>query len=114
MMQVRDFIDSDGLPIVAITGDVDLHHSADLRAVLNQHAEAKCPVLLVDVTEVEYMDSAGIATLVEYMQQAIKYRGRFAVGGANERLRTIFDIVRLGEIFTVRPTAAEAKAALQA
>jgi len=111
-MQAREHVDSDGLHIVELSGEVDLNHAPELRDVLGSHATARRPKLLVDVSQVEYMDSAGIATLIEYVQRAIEYGGRFALAGAQQRLKAVFDLVRLGEVFPIRPTVAEAKAAL--
>jgi len=111
-MLARENIDGNGLHVISLSGDVDLYQAPNLRAVLAAHAEAKRPSLVVDVSEVPYMDSAGIATLIEYVQQASRFGGQLALAGANNRLRAIFDLVRLGEIFPIRPTVAEAKAAL--
>jgi anti-sigma B factor antagonist len=113
-MQARQHVDEDGLHIVELSGEVVLQHAPELRSVLGAHAEAKRPRLLVDVSGVEYMDSAGIATLIEYVQLSISFGGRFALAGAQQRLRAIFELVRLGEVFPIRPTVAEAKSALSA
>ena len=106
--------DEDGVQILALSGEIDLENSNELRALLARHAEANRPRLVVDFSEVTYIDSSGLATLVEYMQKALKFGGRFALAGLNERLRTVFDLARLGEIFAIHPTTAEAKAALLA
>ena len=111
-MQAREHIDENGVHIVELSGEVDLHHSPRLREVLLGHAEAKRPVLLLDLSEVSYIDSSGLATMIEYLQKALKYKGRLALTGVSERLRTIFDLARLGEIFAIHPNVAEAKAAL--
>jgi anti-sigma B factor antagonist len=113
-MQARQHVDPDGLHIVELSGEVDLHHAPELRSVLGEHADAKRSALVVDVSGVEYMDSAGIATLIEYVQRSMAFGGRFALAGARERLRAIFELVRLGEVFPIRPTVAEAKSALDA
>ena len=110
-MQAREHVE-DGLHIVALSGEIDLSRSPELRALLEVHAKAKRAVLLVDFTEVKYIDSSGLATLIEYVQKIGKFRGRFALGGVNARLRTVFDLARLGEIFPIHGTVEEAKAAL--
>jgi anti-sigma B factor antagonist len=112
-MQVREHVE-DGLPIVALSGEIDLHHSPELRALLDAHAKAKRPALLLDFTEVQYIDSSGLATLIEYVQKTYKFQGKLALGGVGERLRTIFDLARLGEIFPIHASLTEARAALTA
>jgi anti-sigma B factor antagonist len=111
-MHAREHTDENGIHVVEVSGEVDLHHSPRLREVLMAHAEAKRSPLLLDLTQVSYMDSSGLATLIEYLQRALKYQGKFAIGGVSERLRTIFDLARLGEVFTIRSTVSDAKAAL--
>jgi anti-sigma B factor antagonist len=110
-MQVRELI-AEGLHIVQITGEVDMARSPELRAVLAVHAEARCPALLLDFTEVKYIDSSGLATLVEYVQKSSAFGGKFAVGGLRANVRTIFEMVRLNEVFPVHPSVADARAAL--
>ncbi len=110
-MQVRELIDG-GLHILQIAGEVDMARSPELRSVLAVHADAKRAALLIDFTEVKYIDSSGLATLVEYVQKSAAFGGRLALGGLSESVRTIFDMVRLDEIFTIRATLAEARAAL--
>lgn len=111
-MQARDHVDDDGLHIVELSGEVDLHHAVELREILAAHADEKRPALAVDFTGVTYIDSSGLATLIEYLQRSMGYGGKFALGGVNERLRTVFDIARLDQVFAIHPTLAEAKAAL--
>lgn len=111
-MQTREHVDATGVHVVELSGEVDLHHSVELREILARHADAKRPLLALDMTGVEYIDSAGLATLVEYLQRSIQYQGRLALGGVSERIRTIFDIARLDQVLSIHPTIDEAKAAL--
>jgi anti-sigma B factor antagonist len=110
-MEAREHVE-DGLHIVALSGEIDLHRSPELRTLLDAHAKAKRPALLLDFSAVDYIDSSGLATLIEYVQKAYKFRGQFALGGVNERLRTIFDLARLGEVFPIHASLTEARAVL--
>jgi len=110
-MQTRDFTE-DGLHILAIDGEIDLARSPELREVLSTHAKARRPVLIVDFKGVTYVDSSGLATLIEYVRKAQAYGGSFALVNVNERVQTIFDLVRLSEFLSIFPTLADAKTAL--
>ena len=112
-MKTREFTE-DGLHIVAIEGEIDLARSPELREVLHAHAKARRPALIVDFQGVSYVDSSGLATLIEYVRKAQAYRGRFALVHVNERVQTIFDLVRLREFLSIYPTLADAKTALLA
>ncbi len=101
-----------GLLTIKLSGEIDLQHSPKLRQLLQGKVSLKAAVILLDFTEVKYIDSSGLATLVEYYKSARSYSGRLAVAGLSNRVRSIFDLVRLGEIFGVFATLTEAKDAL--
>ena len=66
----------DGAHVVAIRGDVDLYSSPEARKVILEQAQCTNEKLIVDLTGVEYMDSSGVATLVEGLQAMEKRGGR--------------------------------------
>ncbi len=105
---------ANGVTTLKITGEVDLHASPQLRAELQHCALEKAPVLLVDFTNVEYIDSSGLATFIEYVRDAESFKGKIALFGLKKKVRTIFDLVRLNELFTLTETAESAQAALAA
>jgi anti-sigma B factor antagonist len=112
-MQARERIE-EGLYILQLEGDIDLASSPELRSVLAGHARARRPVLLLDFSDVSYVDSSALATIVEYARLAQNFSGRFALVGLNERVRTVFELVRLHEFLPIHKTVAEARAALGA
>lgn len=112
-MQTREFSDG-GLHILAIEGEIDLARSPELREVLHAQAKARRPSLVLDFKGVTYVDSSGLATLIEYVRKAHDFGGRFALVNVSERVQTIFDLVRLSEFLSIYPTLADAKAALLA
>jgi anti-sigma B factor antagonist len=95
--------------IVKLAGEIDLQHSPKLRQLLQHKVVERPSILLLDFTEVTYIDSSGLATLVEYYKNARPYSGRLAVAGLSNRVRSIFELVRLGEIFGVYTTVSEAE-----
>jgi anti-sigma B factor antagonist len=97
-----------------LVGEIDLHASPDLRKELQACAAAKLPVLLVDFSGVDYIDSSGLATFIEYVRDAAGFGGKIALFGLKKKVRTIFDLVRLNELFTITESADEAQAALAA
>jgi len=101
------------LSILHVQGDIDLHHSPKLRALLQSKISSKCPQLLINFTEVNYIDSSGLATLVEYYQGCRPFSGKIALAALSPRVQSVFDLVRLGEIFPIYPSLDEAKTALE-
>ena len=110
-MQI-DKLEKDGLIILKISGEIDLHASPDLRASLLACAKAKVPCLLLDFTDVIYIDSSGLATLIEYAREIEPFAGKLGLFGLQKKVRTIFDLVRLNELFVIGASADEAVAIL--
>ena len=100
--------------IISLEGDIDLNHSPKLRTLFQSKIQAKCPALLLDFEAVQYIDSSGLATLVEYYQGSRPYSGKIALACLSTRVHSVFDLVRLGEIFPIFPTIQEARQSLMA
>lgn len=98
--------------VLKLTGEIDLHASPGLRAELSECLAARTPKLLLDFSEVTYIDSSGLATLIEYVRESGKFKGRLALFGLQKKVRTIFDLVRLNELFSICATADEAQVVL--
>ena len=99
---------SDGeVTTLQITGEIDLHASPVLRQKLQASVKAKTPILLLDFSGVDYIDSSGLATLIEYVRECSEFSGKFALFALQKKVRTIFDFVRLNELFVIGASADE-------
>jgi anti-sigma B factor antagonist len=103
-----------GTPILQIEGEIDLHASPTLRAGLHEFVEARTPVLLIDFTAVAYIDSSGLATLIEYVRDSKAFGGKFALFGLQPKVKMVFELVRLNELFTIAESKEAALAAVAA
>ncbi len=112
-MEIRKS-EAPGAHILQIEGEIDLHASPALRAELHSCAEAKTPTLLVDFTKVGYIDSSGLATLIEYVRDSKSFAGKFALFGLQPKVKMVFELVRLNELFTIADSKEAALAALGA
>lgn len=99
---------ANGTTILKLSGEIDLHASPALRNELQDCLAEKISPLLLDFQDVTYIDSSGLATLIEYVRESGAFRGKFALFGLQKRVRTIFDLVRLNELFMITDTADEA------
>lgn len=112
-MEIRTS-EENGIRILAPEGEIDLHGSPKLRAELQTLVEEKIPVVLADFSGVKYIDSSGLATLVEYVRDSKSFGGRLALFGLQPKVRMVFELVRLNELFTITDTKDAAVAALGA
>lgn len=99
--------------VIHLEGEIDLHHSPKLRELFQNKIKEKCTALLLDFTSVSYIDSSGLATLVEYYQGSRAYSGKIALASLSTRVKSVFDLVRLSEIFSIYPSVEDAERTLQ-
>jgi anti-sigma B factor antagonist len=104
----------ENIPIISISGDIDLESSPKLRAFLKPKSSQKTPKLLLDFGGVSYIDSSGLATLIEYFQAVQGFGGKLTLAALSPRVKNVFEIVRLEQIFSLYPDVPSALAALKA
>jgi anti-sigma B factor antagonist len=97
--------------VLSLEGEIDLHVSPNLTAALNRMIDKKPKQLVVDLSRVTYIDSAGLAALIEGMQKIEAYGGKLALAGLQETVRSIFEIARLDQVFRIFPDVNAALAA---
>jgi len=89
-----------GAHIVALSGEVDLESSPMARTLLLEVVE-QASKIFVDLTSVTYMDSSGIASLVEAYQQAKKSQVEFVLVSASPAVLRVLHMARLDKVFTI-------------
>ncbi len=95
--QVRE---EGGRHIVSLSGEVDLENSPKARQILLD-AVGPGQKVLVDLADVTYMDSSGIASLVEAYQRAKKNGAVFALVCVNPAVLRVLKLARLDKVFTI-------------
>ena len=89
--------------VLPLEGDIDLHVSPRVAVSLAQITQKKPAHVVVDLSRVTYVDSSGLAVLIEAMQNTEEYGARFALVGLQENVRSIFEIARLDQVFRIFP-----------
>ena len=97
--------------VLPLKGEIDLHVSPVVTASLNAMIEKKPERVVIDLADVPYIDSAGLAALIQAMQKVEAYGGRFSLAGLQETVRSIFEISRLDQVFRIFPDTDSALAA---
>lgn len=92
--------------VLHLTGEVDLHNSPELRksilATLGGNSS-----LLVDFSGLSYIDSSGVATLVEGLNTARGKNLKFAIVGATAGPLQVLQLTRLDKVFDLRASLDE-------
>jgi anti-sigma B factor antagonist len=111
-MSSTDPIASTPLPdgvVITPRGDVDLSRSPHLRKALAAASQSKPQRLVVDLGQVSYMDSSGVATLVEALQIARRNGTTLVLAALQPRVRSIMEIARLDTVFRIVESAEAAR-----
>lgn len=95
--------------IVDVTGEITLFNAPELRKVLMELLKVrKAPRVIVNLTNVAYIDSAGVACLVEALKVARESKLGLALFGLNRVAKEVFELTRLISVFEVYGTEEEA------
>ena len=98
--------------VLPLDGEIDLHVSPRISASLGAIIEQKPQRVVVDLSQVTYIDSSGLAVLIEGMQNVEAYGGKFLLAGIQENVKPIFEIARLDQVFLIFPHVDAALAAI--
>ena len=86
--------------VVALRGDIDFSSATEIRALLLGGVESGRE-LCVDMSEVSYMDSAGIACLLEIQYAASAKGVPFSLADVGDRVMRTLGLARLDRVFTI-------------
>jgi anti-sigma B factor antagonist len=102
----HEIIEKQGVTVVALKGEVDLENSPAARKLLLRSIDDAGRVL-VDLSGVTYIDSSGVASLVEALQASKKRGTEFALAAASEPTRRVLELARLDKVFTMHASVEE-------
>jgi anti-sigma B factor antagonist len=92
----------DKITIFDVSGDIDLANSPTVRkALLRELREKRTPRVVMNLTKVRYVDSSGIASLVEGLKASQDVGSRFILFGLNTSVREVLQISRLVKFFEI-------------
>ncbi len=94
--------------VLVLQGEIDMGRAGQLRESLLDVLDDKPARLIVNMAAVQFMDSSGLATLVEALQLTRKNGAELRLAEVPPRVRSVFEISRLDTIFDLHDTEAEA------
>ena len=86
-----------------LEGEIDLHRSPRVERSLASIIKKKPEQVVVDLSGVTFIDSSGVAVLIRALQSIQGYGGKLTLSGVNDKVRPIFEIARLDQIFVIDP-----------
>jgi anti-sigma B factor antagonist len=91
--------------VVDISGDIDLAHSGEVRrAVLFEFREKRTPKVILNLQEVNYIDSSGVASLVEALKASRDVGARLILFGLSPIAYEVLQLSKLLKVFEIYDT----------
>ena len=101
----------DGKTIVAVGGEIDVYTAPKLRDKITELVAEGVYDIVVDMGEVEFLDSTGLGVLVGGLKKVRAHDGSLQLVCSQDRLLKIFRITGLAKVFVIHDSADAALAA---
>jgi len=103
----------EGCPAVSVSGELSINTAPELRDALMKHLKKDERVILLDLSGLEFMDTSGLATLIEARLRAERYGGKLALSGLQPRIMEVLEVTHVTALFNIFRTEDEAVEALK-
>jgi len=89
---------------------LDAHNSQEFKDYLLRLLESGQKALVLDLSDVRFVDSSGLGALLSGHKNAGLREGRLALAGVQARVQSMFELTRLHRVFEIHPTVEDALA----
>ncbi|MGV2942269.1 anti-sigma factor antagonist [Mesobacillus sp. LC4] len=96
-----DVKEKESMLAVKVSGEIDAYTAPQLREKLFPLSEKEGVKMVVDLSEVNYMDSTGLGVFVGVFKNVRAHDGEFKIVGLSERLQRLFEITGLADIIDI-------------
>ena len=103
-MEVKTF-EKEGVLVFQVDGEINISSSPELKKQFEKQTSKK---VVVDLLKVAYIDSSGLATLVEILKRTKSQSGSLVLSGLSDKVKSLFEITKLDKLFLVSATQDEA------
>jgi anti-sigma B factor antagonist len=96
--------------VVAVRGEIHVSTAPELSTLLAEALERGVQSLVLDLSEVEFIDSTGLSVLLNLLRRLTQRGGGLVIVCTNPTVLRLFEITRLESTFDIVPTREEAMA----
>ncbi|MFA9556654.1 STAS domain-containing protein [Evansella sp. AB-rgal1] len=87
--------------VVKLSGEVDVYTASVLKEKLNPIAQEAEQLIIIDLSDVHYIDSTGLGIFIGALKTADKSNSSLKIIGANSRVKRLFEITGLNEVIDI-------------
>ena len=89
------------ITICYLDGEININSSPDIKKSIDKLIAKKAPKIIVNLSKVSYVDSSGLATLVEILKNMRVYGGRLRLTNMAPKIKSLFEITKLEKLFEI-------------
>jgi anti-sigma B factor antagonist len=89
------------LMVCYIDGEIDINSSPAIKKSFDKLISQKAPKVIVNLSKVTYVDSSGLATMVEMLKNMRSYGGRMRLACMSPKIKSLFEITKLEKLFEI-------------
>ncbi|MCK5687406.1 STAS domain-containing protein [bacterium] len=93
--------DLSGYNLVEVSGDVNIHYRAELEKFFKKHLKNDFKNYIVYFNNVNYMDSIGLAIIIDFYKKVVKSKKSFFIVNNSEAVKKVFELTGLHEILDI-------------
>ena len=97
----------DGTMVLKLSGPLTI---STIFGFQNEFRAMTPQVMILDMSDVPYMDSAGLGLIMNYYVSQSDHRRKLLLVGVNERVKALFEMTRVSGVLTSFPDVATAEA----
>jgi anti-sigma B factor antagonist len=98
----------DGAVVCYMEGEIDINTAPDIKKNLEKILAKKTPKMIINFSKVTYVDSSGLATLVEILKFMRTYGGKLRLSNLSPKIKSLFEITKLEKLFEIMADEAQA------
>lgn len=100
--------EKNGVKVCYADGDIDINSSPQIKKVFDKVVQEKSEKVLINLKGVGYIDSSGLATLVEILKNFRSRGGKLKLCSLSNKVKSLFEITKLEKLFDIADTEEEA------
>ena len=97
-----------GVTVCCVDGEIDINSSPGIKKSFDRLIAQKAAKIVINLSGVTYVDSSGLATLVEILKNMRSYGGRMRLVNMAPKIKSLFEITKLEKLFEIMSSEEEA------
>ena len=93
--------DKNGISIFRMVGDIDINTSPEVKKSFDKAVGKETNKVVINMKNVSYIDSSGLATLVEVLKKLRLHGGKLKLTNLSAKVMGLFEITKLDKLFDI-------------